>query len=77
MAGGPQILKRLRDYWPENLFMGDIGQSVAFKEQIKNLPSTTYTKVQSSTNPPLKACVLGIIDIDHFSKRSILIRTVA
>ena len=73
---GPEFLKKLHDHWPENLSTGDVGQSVALEEQIKNLPSITYT-LTSSTNPSLKACALRIIDIDHFGKRSRLIRTVA
>ena len=73
---GPEFLKKSRHHWLENLFTGDVGQSVALEEQIKNPLSITYT-LTSSTNPPLKECVLRIIDIDRFSKRSRLIRTVA
>ena len=73
---GPEFLKKSRDHWPENLSTGDVGQSVALEEQVKNLPSITYT-LTSLTNPPLKACVLRIIDIDRFGKKSRLIRTVA
>ena len=68
--------KKSCDHWPENLSTSDVGQSAALEEQIKNPPSITYT-LTSSTNPPLKACVLRIIDIDHFGKKSRLIRTVA
>ena len=73
---GSEFLKKSRDHWPENLSTSDVGQSVALEEQIKNLLSITYT-LTSSTNPPLKACVLRIIDIDRFGKKSRLIRTVA
>ena len=73
---GPEFLKKSRNHWPENLSTVDISQSVALEEQIKNPPSITYT-LTGSSNPPLKACVLRIIDIDRFGKRSRLIRTVA
>ena len=73
---GPEFLKKSRDHWPENLSTGDVGQSVTLEEQIKNPPSITYT-LTSLTNPPLKACVLRIIDIDCLGKKSRLIRTVA
>ena len=73
---GPEFLKKSCDHWPENLSTGDVAQSVALEEQIKNPSSITYT-LTSSSNPPLKACALRIIDTYRFGKRSRLIRTVA
>ena len=66
---GPEFLKKSRDHWPESLSTGDVGQSVALGEQIKNPPNITYP-LTSSTNPPLKACVLRIVDIDRFGNEN-------